>query len=58
MELKNWAITLGLGVAVGAVSAMMLPRESTAKRMIHRAADSMEDSIEGTARMISRKWDM
>lgn len=58
MEMKNWAMTLGLGVAVGALSAMMLPRESAAKKALHRAADTVEDTIEDTAKMISRKWDM
>lgn len=58
MEMKNWAVTLGLGVAVGALSAMMLPKGSSAKRALHRAADTVEDTIEDTAKMVSRKWDL
>ena len=58
MEMKNWAITLGLGAAVGAMAAMMLPRNSSAKRMLRNAADAVEDTVEDAADTVRRKWDM
>lgn len=44
MEMKGWAITLGLGAAAGAVAAMMLPKNSTARQMVSKAADKVEDA--------------
>ena len=58
MEMKNWALTLGLGAAVGAMAVMMLPRESSAKKMLRNAAYTVEDTVEDAADMVRRKWDM
>lgn len=44
MHMKGWAITLGLGVAAGAVAAMMLPTNSAARRLVTKAADKVEDT--------------
>ena len=43
MKLKGWAITMGIGAAAGAVAVMMLPKQSTARKLVNKAADSVED---------------
>jgi len=43
MQLKGWAITMGLGAAAGAVAVMMLPKQSTARRLVNKAAGKVED---------------
>lgn len=44
MKLKGWAITMGVGAAVGAVAVMMLPKQSTARKLVSKAADKVEDA--------------
>ena len=44
MKMKGWAITMGIGAAVGAVAAMMLPKQSTARKLVSKAADKVEDA--------------
>lgn len=44
MKMKGWAITMGIGAAVGAVAAMMLPKQSTARKLVNKAADKVEDA--------------
>ena len=44
MKLKGWAITMGVGAAVGAVAVMMLPKQSTARRLVSKAANKVEDA--------------
>ena len=38
MKAKGWAITLGVGAAAGAVAVMMLPKQSTTRRLVNKAA--------------------
>lgn len=44
MKLTGLAISMGVGLAAGAVTAAMLPRQSTARRAIQRAAYAVEDA--------------
>ena len=44
MKMKGLAITMGIGAAVGAVAAMMLPKQSTARKLVNKAADKVEDA--------------
>ena len=44
MKMKGWAITMGIGAAVGAVAVMMLPKQSTARKLVNKAADKVEDA--------------
>ena len=57
MELRNWALTLGLGAAVGAATVMMLPRDSKAVRMMRNAADNLEDAVGDAAYRIRKEMD-
>ena len=58
MKIKGWAITMGVGAAVGAVAVMMLPKQSTARRLVGKAADAVEDAAMNVGDMISEKLDM
>lgn len=55
MEMKSFALTLGLGAAAGAVAVMMLPRQCTARRMAHMAAEKVEDAAAKVADTITGK---
>ena len=44
MKMRGLAITMGIGAAVGAVAVMMLPKQSTARKLVNKAADKVEDA--------------
>lgn len=58
MKLTGLAITMGVGLAAGAVTAMMLPRQSTARRALQKAADKVEGAAMTLGDKISDKMDM
>jgi len=43
MSAKGWLLSMGLGAAVGAVAVMMLPQQSTARKLANQAADKVEN---------------
>ena len=43
MGMKGWAITMGLGVAAGAVAILTLPKSSAARKLAAKAANKVED---------------
>lgn len=51
MQMKTWALSIGLGAAAGAIAVMMLPRECTARKLANRAADA----VEGAAQQFASK---
>ncbi len=58
MKMKGWAITMGIGAAAGAVAVMMLPKQSTARRLAKKAADVVEDAAWKAGNALSDKMDM
>ena len=49
MQVKSWIMTLGVGAAAGAVAAMMLPKNSTARRLVNKAmmvGDKLSDALD------------
>lgn len=44
MHLKAWALTLGLGAAIGAVAVLMMPRENPTRKLAAQAAYKVEDA--------------
>lgn len=58
MNMKGWAITMGVGAAVGAVAVMMLPKECTARKLAHKAADAVEDTTHQLTQKLTQKMDM
>lgn len=45
MSMRGWAITAGLGAAVGAVAVMMMPRQNPARKLAAKAANKVEDVV-------------
>ena len=43
MGIKTFAITMGLGVAAGAVAIMMVPRTSPVRKFAAKTANKVED---------------
>lgn len=58
MQVKSWIMTLGVGVAAGAVAAMMLPKNSTARRLVNKAAYAVEDAAMMVGGKLSDALDM
>ena len=58
MQMKGWALTMGIGAAVGAVAVMMLPRHNAARRLANKAADAVEDAAQNVANKMTQKMDM
>lgn len=53
--MKAWPLALGVGMAAGAVTAMMLPKQSTAKKLVDQAADKAETAMNQMANKIVDK---
>lgn len=58
MNMKGWAITMGVGAAVGAVTIMMLPKDSAARKLANKAADAVEDTTQQITQKLTQKMDM
>ena len=58
MKLTGLAISMGVGLAAGAVTAMLLPRQCTARKAIQRAAYAVEDAVMDVGEKIADKMDM
>lgn len=55
MNMGNWALTLGIGAAAGAIGVMMLPKKSTARKMVDQAADNVEDMVDCATSSLHKK---
>lgn len=58
MKLKGWAVTMGVGAAVGAVAVMMLPKQSPARKLVNKAAQKVDDAVQNVTDKINEKWVM
>ena len=58
MQTKDLALAMGLGVAVGAVAVMMLPKQSKARKLACKAADKVEVAAHHFADSFSQSMDM
>lgn len=58
MQLKGWAITMGIGAAAGAVAILMMPRNSPARQLAAKAANKVEDAAWKVSDMVTDKLDM
>lgn len=50
--MKFWPIAMGIGVAAGAVTAMMLPKQCTARKMLDQAATKTGDAVNQMANKV------
>lgn len=58
MRMSGWAVTMGVGIAAGAVATMMLPKQSTARKMVNKAADAVLDAAEQLVDKMDQKMGM
>ena len=58
MHLKGWAITMGVGVAAGAVAVMMMPRTNPTRRLAAKAANKVEDVAWQVSDKLTQKFDL
>ena len=56
MKAKSWAITMGVGAAVGAVAVMMLPKQSATRKLVNKAAVKVDDVMQDVSEKINEKW--
>ncbi len=52
--MRNIALTMGVGAAVGAVAIMMLPKQSTVRKLANKAADKVEDAAWSVGEKINK----
>ncbi len=57
MKLSGISIAMGVGLAAGAVTAMLLPKQSAAHKMVKKAADAVEDAAMTVGDKITQKMD-
>ena len=58
MKLTGLAISMGVGLAAGAITALMLPRQGAARKAIQKAADAVEDAAMTMGDKIVDKMEM
>ena len=44
--MKAWAITMGIGAAVGAVAVLMMPKSNPTRQVAEKAADKVENAAQ------------
>lgn len=58
MKMRNIVLTMGIGAAAGAVAAMMLPKQSAARKLVNKAADKVENAVQTVTSKITQDTDM
>ena len=58
MDIKGWAISMGAGIAAGAVGILMLSRTNPARKLVAQAADKLEDTAWKVSDKLTKKFDM
>ena len=52
MTVKGFVLTLGLGMAGGAVAAAVLPKQPCVRQAVSKAADSVETAVEAAKNVV------
>lgn len=42
--MKTWAVTMGIGAAMGAVAVLMMPKTNPTRQVAEKAADKLENA--------------
>ena len=56
--MKAWAISMGLGAAVGAVAIMMMPQNNPTRKLAQKAATKVEDAATKVGAAVSSKLNL
>ncbi|MBR4109991.1 MAG: hypothetical protein IKK41_06760 [Oscillospiraceae bacterium] len=58
MQVKSWALTLGIGAAVGAVAILTMPKNNPTRRLAARAANKVEDLAWQVSDKLTQEFDL
>ena len=58
MSAKGLALTMGIGVAAGAVGILMMSRTNPTRRLAAQAADKVEDVAWKVSNKLTEKFDL
>ena len=58
MHAKGWALTMGIGAAVGAVAVMMMPRTNPTRKLAVKAANKIEDVAWRVSDKLTNEFDL
>ncbi|MBR4864316.1 MAG: hypothetical protein IKU07_07060 [Oscillospiraceae bacterium] len=58
MSVKGLAVTMGVGLAAGAVGILMLSRTNPTRRLAAQAADKVEDVAWKVSNKLTEKFDL
>ncbi len=58
MQAKTWALTMGVGAAVGAVAILMMPRTNPTRRLAVKAANKIEDVAWQVSNKLTDEFDL
>ena len=58
MSVKGLAVTMGVGLAAGAVGILMLSRTNPTRKLAAQAADKMEDVAWKMSNKLTEKFDL
>ena len=58
MQIKGWAITMGLGAAAGAVAILMMPKTNPTRKLAAKAATKVEDAAWKFSDKLTQELDM
>ena len=58
MSVKGLALTMGIGVAAGAVGILMMSRTNPTRRLAAQAADKVEDVAWKVSNKLTEKFDL
>lgn len=58
MDMKGWAVTMGIGAAAGAVAVLMMPRSNPTRRLAAKAANKVEDVAWKVSDKLTQEFDL
>ena len=58
MDMKGWAVSMGLGAAMGAVAVLMMPRSNPTRKLAAKAANKVEDVAWKVSNKLTQEFDL
>ena len=58
MDMKGWAVSMGLGAAMGAVAVLMMPRNNPTRKLAAKAANKVEDVAWKVSDKLTQEFDL
>ncbi len=58
MTVKGWALTMGIGAAVGAVGILMMSKSNPTRQLAAQTAEKVEDAAWIVSDKLTKKFDL